>query len=254
MKIEEVEPDKQINVTKFQMSCDVVDQSIPRPLPQKLGFFLLMCAKPGMGKTNLILSLVCKNGKAFNKKFDKIFLWSPSINTVSNDPFETLPDDQKFDDIDIENLEEVLDEIRDSGERVLFIWDDIVNQIRSNGQLEKKCHKVLMNRRHLCGAGGCCSVIMTTQVYNKTSAPLRKVASHLFLWKTSNKKELETIYDEMVMIPRDEWFSILRHTFQRKHDFLYMDLTKNEKSMFHRNFNLLKFQSAGSEIERKAKD
>ena len=184
----------------------------------------------------------------------KIFLWSPSINTVSNDPFETLPDDQKFDDIDIENLEEVLDEIRDSGERVLFIWDDIVNQIRSNGQLEKKCHKVLMNRRHLCGAGGCCSVIMTTQVYNKTSAPLRKVASHLFLWKTSNKKELETIYDEMVMIPRDEWFSILRHTFQRKHDFLYMDLTKNEKSMFHRNFNLLKFQSAGSEIERKAKD
>jgi len=110
--------------------------------------------------------------------FNKIFLWSPSINTVSKDPFETLPDDQKFDDIYIENLEEVLDEIRDSGERVVFIWDDIVNQIRSNGQLETKCHKVLMIRRHLCGAGGCRSVIMTTQVYNnKTSAPLRKVAS-----------------------------------------------------------------------------
>jgi len=53
--IMKIEPDKQINVTKFQMSCDVVDQTIPRPLPHKLGFFLLMCAKPGMGKTNLIL-------------------------------------------------------------------------------------------------------------------------------------------------------------------------------------------------------
>jgi len=253
MKIVEIPPAKQINVTKFEMSCDLCDPTIPKPLPQVLNFFMLMVARPGMGKTNLILNLLCKNGKAFNKKFDKIYLWSPSIGTINDDPFECLPEEQKYDDIDEDNLQEVLDEIADSGERVLFVWDDVVNSIKGSGQLEKMCHKALMNRRHLCGEGGGVSVIMTTQVYNKTSAPLRKVASHVILFKTSNHKELQSLYEEMVMIPRDEFYAVLTHTFKKRHDFLYIDLTKSEKSMFHRNFNLLKFDSEGSEIERKAK-
>jgi len=55
----------------------------------------------------------------------------------------------------------------------------------------------------------------------------------------------------MVMIPREEFYAVLTHTSKKRHDFLY--LTKSEKSMFHRNFNLLKFDSVGSEIERQAK-
>ena len=63
-------------------------------------------------------------------------------------------------------------------------------------QVVQRRHLLLRACRDLCCAGGCCSVIMTTQVYNKTSAPLRKAASHLFLWKTSNMNELGTIYDD----------------------------------------------------------
>eukprot|EP01047_Picozoa_sp_COSAG01_P043479 COSAG01_NODE_3865_length_5614_cov_5.575159_3_plen_196_part_00 len=55
-------------------------------------------------------------------------------------------------------LEEVLEDIRDSGEQVLFIMDDVVNDMKKEFYLEKLLCKVLMNRRHQCGAGGSLSV------------------------------------------------------------------------------------------------
>ena len=77
--IKEIPYDKPINITKFEFTCDDVDETIPHPLPQKGGFAMLIIGKPGMGKTTLILSLLCKKGKAFNRKFDRVYLWSPSL-------------------------------------------------------------------------------------------------------------------------------------------------------------------------------
>jgi len=250
MHFTETAPEKPIVVSKFEMSCDQVCADIPKPLPQVLNFFMVIVGRPGSGKTNLLLNLTAKHGRAFNKKFDKVFLWSPSLGTVNNDPFETLPDEQKFDDLTAENLQGVLDEIDSSGDRCLFIWDDIISNFKNNGPLEKLCHKVLMNRRHLAGSGGSVSVILTSQVFNKTPAVLRKVATHLILFSTKNKKELITIFDELILVPKAEFYAILSHCFQRKYDFLYIDLTKHETRCFHRCFNLLTFKSSGSEIER----
>ena len=98
-----------------------------------------------------------------------------------------------------------------------------------------------MNRRHLCGEGGSVSVIITTQVYNKIPAPIRKTASHIFVYHTKNKKELETIFDELVLIPKKDYYDLLKYTFQKKHDFLYVDVNKSFDKMFHRNFNQLDF-------------
>ena len=59
-------------------------------------------------------------------------------------------------------MEGVLDEIRDSGEKVLFIMDVVVNDMKKEARLEKLLCKVLMNRRHQCGSGGSLSVWITT--------------------------------------------------------------------------------------------
>ena len=48
-------------------------------------------------------------------------------------------------------------------------------------------------------------------------------------------------FDEMILIPKDDFFNILKHTFQKKHDFLFLDLDKSHNTMFHRNFNNLDF-------------
>ena len=56
--IEEKEYEKKINISKYNFTCDAIDDTIPKPLPQKGGFGMLIIGKPGMGKTTLILSLI----------------------------------------------------------------------------------------------------------------------------------------------------------------------------------------------------
>jgi len=241
MKITEKLPDKKITLKKFEFSCDDLDLSIPAPLPQSLNFFALVSGKPGSGKSSLILNLLCKRGKIYNKKFDRIFLFSPSLATMKGNPFEDLPEDQKYDELNKEEIESVLEEIDGSGDKVLFILDDVVNDLAKDMKLQRLMCKVLMNRRHLCGEGGSVSVIITTQVYNKIPAPIRKTASHIFIYHTKNKKELETIFDELVLIPKKDYYDLLKYTFQKKHDFLYIDVNKQFDKMFHRNFNQLDF-------------
>jgi len=243
MKIKEIEPEEKIVMKKFAFSCDDIDQRIPKPLPQSQNWFMLICGRPGSGKTTLILNLICKNGKNYNKKYDRVYVFSPSLGTLKENPFESIPEEQMFESLDEEVFENVLADIKDTGEKILFIIDDCVNDIKKSSHLQRILCKVLMNRRHLAGQGGSVSVIMTTQVYNKIPAPIRKTASHIFIYHTRNKKELETIFDECILIPKEDFYSILKHTFDKKNNFLYLDLNKDIDRMFHKNFNLLEFKS-----------
>ena len=239
MKITEKLPEKKICLKKFDFSCDDIDESIPKPLPQSQNWFMCICGVPGSGKTSLILNLCCKRGKLYNKKYDRIYLFSPSLATMKGNPFEDLPEDQKYQELDLDIIENILEEIADSGDKVLFILDDVVNDLQKNMKLQRVMCKVLMNRRHLCGEGGSLSVILTSQVWNKCPAPIRKCASHVFLYHTKNKKELECIFDELVLIPKKDYYELLKYTFKKKHDFLYIDVNKPFDKMFHRNFNQL---------------
>jgi|TARA_R110000824_G_scaffold143807_2_gene311544 hypothetical protein len=243
--IQEKEYDKKITVSGQKFSCDDVDCTIPKPLPQKGGFAMLVIGKPGMGKTSLILSLCCKSGKAFNRKFDKLYLWSPSLVTMEDDPFELIPDDQKFEEATLENIQSVLDQVKDSGEKVLFIFDDVIADIRGKGkgEIENRLQKIFFNRRHLAGAGGSVSIIATSQTYNKIDPKLRKTASQLILYHNPQKKEQESIFQEAILIPRKEFVDTMRYVYDKKHNFMYIDTTLPENRMIHKNFNQLIIES-----------
>jgi len=243
MNISEIEPDSKITLSKFNFNCDDIDESIPKPLPQMLNFFMLICGRPGSGKTTLILNLISKRGKMYNKKFDKVFVFSPSLTTMKEDPFGELPPEQVHTDLSEENLEEALSNIRDSGEKVLFILDDVVNDMKRSAGVQNTLSRMLMNRRHLAGAGGSTSFIITTQVYNKIPAPIRKTASHIILFHTRNKKEIDTIFDEIIIIPQKDFYEILKYCFSNKNKFLYIDINKSHTTMFHKCFNQLTFNS-----------
>ena len=247
MNITEIQADKRIVIKKFGFSCDDCDNTIPKPLPQTLNFFMLLCGRPGSGKTTLVLNLVAKRGKMFNQKFDRVYIFSPSLGTLNDNPFESIPDDQFFTELDVDILETVLEDIKDSGDKVLFIMDDVVNDIKKSGALQRLIAKILMNRRHLAGKGGSVAVMMTTQVYNKIPAPIRKTASHIFIYHTRNKKELDTIFDELILIPKKEFYKILNYTFDKKNNFLYININKDFNRMFHKNFNELSFRSEVNE-------
>ena len=243
MNIRETDCDDKIKISKFNFSCDDIDDSIPKPLPQILNFFMLVCGRPGSGKTSLILNLICKRGKMFNKKFDKVFVYSPSLMTMKDEPFGELPEEQVHTDLTVENFQKALEEISNTGEKILFILDDVVNDMKKNMAIQTLLSKALMNRRHLAGAGGSVSFIITTQVYNKIPAPIRKTASHIILYHTRNKKEIETIYDELIVLPKDDFYEILKYCFDKRHNFIYIDINKSYDKMFHKCFNQLEFNS-----------
>lgn len=243
--IKEIEYDKKITITGQKFSCDDVDDTIPAPLPQKGGFAMLIVGKPGMGKTSLILSLVCKSGKAFNRKFDRVYVWSPSLITMEGDPFEMIPDDQKFGEATMDNISEVLEDIKESGDKILFIFDDVIADIRGTGKgaIENLLQKIFFNRRHLAGAGGSVSIIATSQTYNKIDPKLRKTASQLIFYCNRQKKETESIFEEMILIPKKEYLDSLRYIYDKKHNFMYIDTTQSENKMIHKNFNQLEITS-----------
>jgi len=242
MEITENEPDKKIVLSKFDFSCDEIDDTIPKPLPQTLNFYMLIAGKPASGKTSLILNLIAKNNKCYNKKFDRIYIFSPSLTTIKNSPFDDIPEDQIFNELTLEGLLKVQADIANSGEKILFILDDVVNDMKLKG-VQLELTKMLMNRRHLAGAGGSTSFITTTQVYNKVPAPLRKVATQIILYSTKNKTEINTIFEELILIPKDDFYEILRYCFDKRHNFIYIDVNKPYDKMFHKCFNELNFTS-----------
>ena len=238
--IKEQEYDKKINISPTKFSCDGVDDSIPAPLPQKGGFAMLVVGRPGYGKTSLINSLVCKSGKAFNRKFDRVFIWSPSMITMEGNPYELVPDEQKFEEATFDNISEVLGEIKDSGEKVLFIFDDVIADLRGAGKgaIETLLQRIFFNRRHLAGAGGSVSIIATSQSYVKIDPKLRKTSSHLIQYKPQ-KKEIENIFDDMITLPKKEFMDVLRYIYKRKHDFMFLDLQEVDTKQVHKNFTRL---------------
>tara|TARA_R110002012_G_scaffold53420_1_gene137397 strand:+ start:38 stop:559 length:522 start_codon:yes stop_codon:yes gene_type:complete len=163
---------------------------------------------------------------------------------MEGNPYELIPDDQKFEEATLENILEVLDEIKDTGEKVLFIFDDVIADIRGKGkgQIENLLQKIFFNRRHLAGSGGSVSIIATSQTYNKIDPKLRKTASHLIQYKPQ-KKEIENIYDDMITIPKREFMDVLRYIYKKKHDFMFVDLQQEEAKQIHKNFNQLIIKS-----------
>ena len=99
MRITESPCDANIHLSKFDFNCDEIDPTVPKPLPQNLNHFMLIVGKPGSSKTTLLLNMVCKRGKMYNKKFDKVFLFSPSLGTIDDCPFEGLPDNQMYEEL-----------------------------------------------------------------------------------------------------------------------------------------------------------
>ena len=75
------------------------------------------------------------------------------------------------------------------------------------------------------------------------AAPIRKTASHIIIFHTKNKKELDTIFDELIIIPQKDFYEILKYCFDKKNNFLYIDTNKGYNDMFHKCFNKLQFNS-----------
>jgi len=244
MQISEVEPDKKIVISKVDFVCDLIDESIPKPLPQTYNHFLILSAPPRAGKSTWIMNCLCKQGKVYNKKFDVVYIVSPSLKTAKEDPFECLPPEQIENELTVDFLERFVNEVTESGKRVLLLLDDVVNDIRKNKGVDRALAKILYNRRHITADGGDeangVSVWLTTQAYNRIPSMIRKVATGLIAFKLKNVKEIQSIFDEYVVgLTKDQFIDILKYVYRSPFDFLYINMDEPWDDMYHRNFSQL---------------
>lgn len=217
------------------MACDV--SLDPKPevsiLPAS-SFFLILNGKPGSGKTNMLLNLLLRKS-LYGRKFDKIFFFSPSQRTFSENYLNGLPKSQRFDTFNIPDLMSAIESIEDSGKKVLFVFDDVVNDL-DTAKNQSALLRLLYNRRHLTGKGGFTSVIITSQVYNRIPLRIRKVATHTIFFPTGSEKEKMSIYDELVGgMNYADFDSILKRSWGAdEHAFIFMDILRQK---FYRNFD-----------------
>lgn len=239
-RIEEVPHASGMKVGKIKMTCNDDDLKVMPPL-QNGCFFYCLVGMPGSGKSNLVYSLICKKGFAYNKKFEFVAIFSASFKTL--DKKIKLPDDQMISGLDMDKLQEVMDRIEDGGLRALLIFDDVIAHIRK-GMPEFR--KLIWNRRHL-GAGT--SIMLVSQRLNAIPLELRATATGMFMWASQNQLELEILRKEFSGLKEEEFRKVLRAVYQVPYDFMYIDMTHGRADIY-RNFNLLKITT--NEDERQA--
>lgn len=238
MNIDEIE-NSTLTLKKIKFGSDECKlPNVEKPL-QDSHFFYILNGKAGSGKTSLLTNMIM-NKMMYKKKFDKIYIWSPSLCSMEDNIFTKLPKKQRFMSLEQGEIEEVLDDIRGTGDKVLFIFDDVVNELKNVDKLMKK---IIMNRRHLtnsddCDEKGFCSIILTTQAYNLVPLAIRKNASLIFTFSSTNEKEKRCIYEEtMAGYKKEQFQQIWDYVFQDDlHNFLIILCNKNK---LYKNFNEL---------------
>ena len=242
MKIHEI-PNNDLQINKVGMACDkcIKDnkgRSIAQPLMATSHFYIISGAS-GSGKTNLLVNLlrsskITKDKKSklsYRKMFDKIIFVSPSAHTISESPLEELNDDV-FDLVD-----SISDDAVDDDKHNLLILDDVSSQLRTR-ENEKTLNQIIKNRRHKN-----LSIWIVGHKATDLSPSLRSNANMIFLFKPKTNKEINTIQEEYMLMPKKQADEIMSAAYKSRYDFLLIDtsLRKNADFEFYRNFNKLEF-------------
>lgn len=214
-----IKPNKAPKLPVCEMVCD---KKIHQKLDEyDLTKFLnchstnLIIGKPQSGKTNLLYQLF-KSKHLLKNCYDKIFLFQPAQSRASmkDKLFDKIPDEQKFEELSIENLDYV-DNNLDEGNNCL-IFDDMTAYLKDN-ETRKKLKELVMNRRHKH-----LSIFFLVQTYYSVEKDIRKLFSNIFIFRVS-KKEMENIFDEVIETHKSYIPDITKLVFDKPYKYLFVN-------------------------------
>lgn len=190
----------------------------------------LLIGKPRSGKTSLITSLF--NSKDCLKRvYHKVYIFQPASSgaSVKNNIFDKLPEDQIYNELTIENLQQVYNEISGLPKHYnkCIILDDQGSYLK-NKELQKLFKNLCFNRRHMA-----VSIFFLTQTYFSVPRELRKIFNNLFIFKTS-KMELQTIFEEQIELDKLYVLPISKLVFDELYNFLFIN---TDSQTLYRNFD-----------------
>jgi hypothetical protein len=203
---------------------------VKKPLPS-WNYASLVVGGPATGKTSLIINLV---RKYYKKRYNRVYLFSGSLQTLPDTFIEKLNEERIFSSL--ENLEEVVKDIKESDDKTLIIIDDLVKDVI---EYHKEVMNLLYNRRHL---GNGCSVFLITQKLTKIPLSIRAGFDTVYFFSLNNKKELNSLYDDFITdLDRKEFDELIKYIMdsKTKHPFLFID---KRNGAYYLKFNKLEFK------------
>lgn len=199
--------------------------------------FTLFLGKAGSGKSSLLISFL-QTPSLFKKVYHNIFLFMPSNSRASirNGFFDNnLPEEQIFDDVNLENLQSVYDKAQEDAREdlnTLLIFDDVQKYFK--GENEKLLLHIINNRRH-----SRISIWFACQTYGSIPKQVRQGLTNLFIFKV-NKVEMENIFTECIEQHKKSFLEILNLVYDKSHNFLFLDT--NSQRLF-KNWDEIKISS-----------
>ncbi len=223
----------------------------------KIPYSALVNGCRGSGKSVAAQSLL----KLTKQYYHKVILYSPTAELDSKwkSCFEKLGLEWKigdtvffeYDEIvlkkQMKKLKKINKGLNDINKkyRVLFIFDDIIDDLPKN---KKKTfmNKLTLNNRHY-GA----SLIIISQSYMLLDRKFRMNCSQLLLWKSENQEEIENYIRELSGClgktrkeQRENFLDLYEFATEKEHSFFYINTHQpDKKNKFHRNFDeILRFE------------
>ena len=83
---------------------------------------------------------------------------------------------------------------------------------------------------------------MAKTLKRKNSDELKEILINRIENKLTNKKEIETIFDELILLDKKDFESMMKYVFNKKYQSLYINTDKADNKMYHKNFNELMFR------------
>tara|TARA_R110001592_G_scaffold84569_2_gene249985 strand:+ start:257 stop:1018 length:762 start_codon:yes stop_codon:yes gene_type:complete len=198
----------------------------------------LILGKAGQGKTTLLLSLFSSN-RLMKKVFDCVILFQPysSRDSIKEGDaiFDVLPEEQLFNELTEETLEEAVDIVDDcagEGGNSVIILDDVSASLKDAG-VEKELKNLNWNKRHRK-----LSFFFLSQSYYAVVKDVRKMFNYIIVFKVA-PSELKVIIEENLQGNYDKKTinELAKIVFDKKFNYLLIncdtgDLFKGNKKSF----------------------
>ena len=238
------ETPNKLQVIAPSFGCDTaLGTAIPHPCPSG-AFFWGIFGSAGRGKTSHLLSLLTakKPNQVYRKVFENLYWIIPpnSRASIKGDIFKTHDPAKVFDELTpavLEHIKELCKSEALEGYNSCVVIDDCTAALKDKG-VDKLLRELAYNRRHLR-----LSMFILGQSYSQLPLSIRKTLSHFSCFSPVNRKEISSIFEELIFLDKKTAEDLLRHVFRDKHDFLFGNTLTGK---FCRNFNDLEISGQGN--------
>lgn len=236
--------DSKIQAPKFIVDFDLDEDSnfkIPFPYPNR-SFFMSITGKAGSGKSSFFLNSIKSSRppyRVYRNMFNHVEVIMPKTSFRSVEKIFEYHDENKIHhNLTGELLEELHDIIEarsEEEESTLLIIDDFSSSLRVK-DVELELFKLTSNRRHLR-----LSIMIIQHGILSLNPRLRKLLTHLAMFKTTNSKERQALEELLPLDSKDEYTELYNFVWDKPYEFLFVDLEKGRDKGLFKSLNLIEF-------------